>query len=343
MGSQLLAEALRRERRFRIKGCAATCNDLLAFLPEAAEVIVLAVNFEKPGGGLETAARIAAQGCPAAVLMLLDHVEDQELIVQAFRAGARGVFSRSQSLPEMCKCMECLARGEIWASGEQVGYVLEALKRSVVPRFVNAEGTEQLSPREQDIVRYLCDGLTNRDIAMALGLSEHTVKNHLFRIYAKLGVDKRVEVMFSVLSRPAGAKSLELTSRPATGKDPQRLEWYLQCSERSLMAQYMLGKMCQDGCGTDQDPLAAYTWLLRSEKGATELIGKCREIRELLGECLTAEQRKQAEFCAGRQHPRQSSVSPLAPSFKSLLALVAEPELAATLSSPSLSGDKSQH
>lgn len=306
MGSQLLAEALRRERRFRIMGCADDWDQLAFLLPRLPDVIVLSADFGKAGGGLQTAAKIAAQGCRAALVILLDHAAEYELIVQAFRAGARGVFSRSQSLPDLCKCVDCVADGQIWANGAQMDYLLAALKRAVLPRFINHAGASLLSRRELDVARYLCDGLTNRDIARALGLSEHTVKNHLFRIYAKLGVDKRVEVMLSLMSHTPAAQLPQPQSAPPPSSDTERLRWYLHWSERSLIAQYMLGKMCQDGCATDQDSFSAYTWLLRSERGATELIDKCRTIRELLGSHLTAEQRKQAETRAARPWPRHA-------------------------------------
>ncbi|HYL96050.1 MAG TPA: SEL1-like repeat protein, partial [Terriglobales bacterium] len=89
------------------------------------------------------------------------------------------------------------------------------------------------------------------------------------------------------------------------GSHAEQFQWYLQCSQRSAQAQYMLGRMCSDGSGTGQDPFAAYTWLLRSERGATDLLNKCRAIREVLGGHLTPEQRKRAETSAARPWPRQ--------------------------------------
>lgn len=296
MGSHLLAEALQRERHFKVIGCADTWDELIAALPALPDVIILALDFQRPRGGLDIPARIAGQAC-LAVLLLLDNGGDPALVVQAFRAGARGVFSRAQSLPEMCKCLECLARGQVWATGEQLNYVLQGLQRSLVPPYLS--GMSLLSRREQEVVRYLCDGLTNRDIARALGLSEHTVKNHLLRIYAKLGVDKRVEVIFSLFSQASPVQPPDHSTSPSRSQ-AKRPPWYVQLSRRSGAAEYMLDKMFADGSGTADDPLAAYAWLLRSERGAAELISKCRAIRELLNNNLTPEQRKQAETRAAR-------------------------------------------
>lgn len=308
MGSQLLAEALRRERRFRIIGCASSGDDLLFLLARSPDVVVLAANLERSGGGLHTLARIAAQGCRAATVILLDEPCDGDLVVQAFRAGARGVFSRSLSLPEMGKCIECVAAGQVWASAEHMDYLLAALKRAVVPRFSDA-AAGLLSRREQEVVRHMCDGLTNRDIARTLGLSEHTVKNHLFRIYAKLGVEKRAEVIFSLLSRAPAAEPPQLLPDVLLGNlPPQALPATPQGSQSSLLAQCLLDNTCPQGGSESKDPFSTYTWLLRSEKGAVELLHKCRAIREMLGSHLTAEQRKQAELRAAQPWPNRSIV-----------------------------------
>jgi len=68
-------------------------------------------------------------------------------------------------------------------------------------RVVNARGLNLLAEREGQVVSLVADGLTNRDIAAQLGLSEHTVSNYLFRIYNKLGVSNRVELVLYVMKQ----------------------------------------------------------------------------------------------------------------------------------------------
>ena len=82
---------------------------------------------------------------------------------------------------------------------------MEALATSPVVRAVDANGLSLLSKREMDVVRSLAEGLTNREIAERLGLSQHTIKNYLFRVYDKLGVSSRLELLFMTLTQ-AGAK-----------------------------------------------------------------------------------------------------------------------------------------
>jgi DNA-binding NarL/FixJ family response regulator len=268
-------------------------------------VIVVGADFETPRGSLHIATRVAAQRCHAAVVILLDNSSRDDFVLQAFRGGVRGVFSRSQSLEEMGKCIECVAAGQVWASGEQMDSLLAALKSAVLPRFSQNSAASLLSRREQEVVRHLCDGLTNREIAHALDLSEHTVKNHLFRIYAKLGVEKRTEVVFSLMSPASPMESLqpEISGAAAAGSDP--LYWYLQWAEYSVRAQFLLRKSLQNAV-EQHDPVAAYTWLLRSERGAVELIRKCRAIKAILAPHVTSEQHQQAECLAaqGSTDPR---------------------------------------
>jgi DNA-binding CsgD family transcriptional regulator len=66
--------------------------------------------------------------------------------------------------------------------------------------MIDAKGAILLSRREQEVVRCVAEGLSNREIAQRLGLTEHTVKNYLFRIFDKLGVSKRVEVVLYAYS-----------------------------------------------------------------------------------------------------------------------------------------------
>ena len=77
---------------------------------------------------------------------------------------------------------------------------MEAFSQLAPLRVVNSEGLRLLAKREEDVVRLVAEGMTNREIAGELGLSEHTVKNYLFRIFDKLGISSRVELVLYVVS-----------------------------------------------------------------------------------------------------------------------------------------------
>jgi DNA-binding NarL/FixJ family response regulator len=119
-------------------------------------------------------------------------------VVEAFRCGAQGVFSRTESSKTLAKCISKVHQGQVWASSEELRYLLDAFRDSEPMKLVDSRGETLLSNREQDVVRCVAEGLSNREIASRLKLTEHTVKNYLFRIFDKLGVSSRVEVVLYV-------------------------------------------------------------------------------------------------------------------------------------------------
>jgi len=146
----------------------------------------------------------------------------RETVLQAFHAGARGIFSRHDSVESLSKCIRSVYEGQVWATGEQVSFAVEALACSPVVRAVDANGLSLLSKRELDVVRSLAEGLTNREIAERLGLSQHTIKNYLFRVYDKLGVSSRLELLFMTLTQ-AGAPRSAAQNISRVPRNPQGL------------------------------------------------------------------------------------------------------------------------
>ncbi len=120
---------------------------------------------------------------------------------ELFRAGARGVFDRSEfDIRLLCRCIRCVAAGQVWASSEQIDYVLDTFTDTASLRVVSAGGENLLTRRERDVVRLVVEGLVNREVAQQLGLSEHTVKNYLFNVFNKLGVSSRAELILYAVS-----------------------------------------------------------------------------------------------------------------------------------------------
>jgi DNA-binding NarL/FixJ family response regulator len=141
------------------------------------------------------------------LVVLIDRSEP-DLVVQVFRAGATGVFSRSESqFGLLCKCVLCVHRGQIWANTGQLKSLVDALTQMPFVRVVDSDGANLLTKREEDLVRLVADGLSNRDIARKLNLSEHTVKNYVFRIFDKVGVSNRVELVLYALSNSRRAEA----------------------------------------------------------------------------------------------------------------------------------------
>jgi DNA-binding NarL/FixJ family response regulator len=100
----------------------------------------------------------------------------------------------------LCKCINSVFGGQIWINSQQMHYVLEALSDVNTLRVVNSSGKSLLTPREEQVVALVADGLSNREAAHELGLSEHTIKKYLLRIFDKLGISTRVELVLYAVS-----------------------------------------------------------------------------------------------------------------------------------------------
>ena len=127
-------------------------------------------------------------------LILLLGSRERELVIDAFRCGARGVVFRDEPLETLAKCIHAVHEGQVWANSLHLGYLLDVLSQMPM-RLHNSQGMELLSKREAEVVRLVAEGLTNRGVSVQMGLSEHTVRNHIFRIFDKLGVSTRVELV----------------------------------------------------------------------------------------------------------------------------------------------------
>jgi DNA-binding NarL/FixJ family response regulator len=120
-------------------------------------------------------------------------------VIDAFRCGAHGVIFRDEPLETLSKCIHAVHQGQVWANSMHLGYLLEVLGQTKAIHLQDARGSNLLSKREETVVRLVADGLTNKAISSELHLSEHTVRNYLFRIFDKLGVSSRVELVLYCL------------------------------------------------------------------------------------------------------------------------------------------------
>ena len=200
--TQLVADGLKRDPILQVIVPVSDSARLIAeVLASDVDVLIISANLEDhPCKGLDVLQelRTSFPGIRAVVLL---HSSKRELIVDAFRAGARGIFTRQGSIEMLMKAVRCVHEGQIWANSWEMGLAVEALANSRKLRPVKGNGLSQLSPRELEVVQCLAEGLTNREIAERLQLSQHTIKNYLFRVFDKLGVSSRVELVSMTLGQ----------------------------------------------------------------------------------------------------------------------------------------------
>jgi DNA-binding NarL/FixJ family response regulator len=210
MESQLLAGSL-RHRGFDVLPCANEISSILEFA-ESGAVNVAVISCVAPVSGVPdmTALRTLHLTHPQIPKVCLLETVTRELAVQAFRSGARGLFCLADSsFQTFCECIERVHGGEIVATVEQLNYLLDSVCQVPSLRVISANGEKLLTSREEQVVALVTDGLSNRNVAAELGLSEHTVKKYLFRIFEKLGISSRVELVLYAMHHGA----------------PQQLQW----------------------------------------------------------------------------------------------------------------------
>lgn len=203
MGCNLLKSVITRSRfRFEVVACATSRSEVVRCL-NAHPVDVALVSgdlLEGPLVGFEVVREIRSS-FPKISSVLLLKSPSNEMVVTAFRNGAKGVFCREEPLPALWKCIRSVYEGQIWANSKQLQLLLEALISALPAPAESPQNRSFLTKREEEVVSLVAAGHTNKAIASNLGIGEHTVSNYLFKIYDKLGVSNRVELVLYALSR----------------------------------------------------------------------------------------------------------------------------------------------
>jgi two-component system nitrate/nitrite response regulator NarL len=205
MGCELIATALRRSRyRLTVVGSATNSAGIRDGLRqnESNVAIISARLKERATAGFSVTREVRTSHPDTSVIMMVDSIE-RLLVLEAVRAGAIGIFSREERLELLCKCVHVVSQGQVWAGNKELRFIIDSVAQG------SAQSTDppaskrpnSLTTREADLVTLVAAGLTNRDISRQLNLSEHTVRNYLFRIFNKVGTSNRVELALYALSR----------------------------------------------------------------------------------------------------------------------------------------------
>jgi DNA-binding NarL/FixJ family response regulator len=290
--TQLLSDALKRDEGLDVSSSNSADAALNSALERSFDVLLISATLdEQPYRGLKVLRELRTSRPNARAIILLDSSKSDG-VVDALRAGAKGVFSRHESLDSLCKCIRCVHNGQIWANSQEMSLALEALACAPTLHAADANGLNLLSKRETEIVQCVAEGLTNREIAERLQLSRHTIKNSLFRIFDKLGVSNRLELLLMTLSRDSHPQSLlaSLLKSSKTGvlQDHCNFEECVQAAEEgSLVAQLLLAQLYSTRAST-KDILLAYKWYLIASTQTSTAVENVKKM-------INAEQLRQVE------------------------------------------------
>lgn len=307
--TQLLSEALQRDPELHVVSWNAAQQGLLA-TALAGDINVLAVSSAldgHPARGLDTLRELRAARPGIRAVVLLDS-RKPEAILDAFRAGARGVFNRDGSIEMFCKCIRSVHQGQIWADSADVSLLIEALASAPRVRLPSADGINLLSKRESEVVQCLVQGLSNREIAERMGLSQHTVKNYLFRVFDKMGVSSRTELLFMTLSQGGNSEESSGLDSPAVLPDGNPSEPALAALRKAaeagtLSAQLSLSQAYWANRAKPEDLVRAYMWYL-------VVTQRTAEAQPSITKLMTAKQLEEAEQQASAWLSRLRKISP---------------------------------
>ena len=209
MHCQLLKAAFRYRSSFRVVASAVSRQEIIAAMNSRTVDIALINESlqEGPLTGFGVLSEVHSLFPKTRLIALLKSARE-DFVIDAFRAGVKGVFCRTEPLHVICKCIMAVHEGKIWANSSQLSAVLDAFSGASPLRLANSqEIAHRLTKREKDVVRLVVEGYTNRQAAEKLGLTEHTISNYLFRTYEKLGVSSRVELVLYALKNTSPADS----------------------------------------------------------------------------------------------------------------------------------------
>jgi DNA-binding NarL/FixJ family response regulator len=171
---------------------------LAAIARERPDVVLLDVRMPKKNG-LDVLRALKATGTMPPVI-LLTTFDDDEVLLEAVRAGARGYLLKDVSLEQLTDAIRAVAAGGTVIRPAVTERVLRGLEH--MPRdFEALSPPDPLTKRELEILRLMAGGYSNREIAEALGTAEGTIKNHASSILSKLGVRDRTRAVLKALER----------------------------------------------------------------------------------------------------------------------------------------------
>ncbi|MGW3435219.1 response regulator [Streptomyces melanosporofaciens] len=187
-----LHDLLDAEPDIEVVGDAGTVDHALARGP-ALRPDVAILDVRLPDGDGITVCRELRSRMPDLACLMLTSFDDDDALLDAIMAGAAGYVLKQIKGSDLVSAVRTVASGQSMLDPATTARLMRTLRGDTAPQEPRDEVLAGLSPREREILVLIGDGLTNRQIGKRLFLSEKTVKNHISRLLAKLGVERRIQ------------------------------------------------------------------------------------------------------------------------------------------------------
>ena len=186
---------LQRDESMEIVGEAATGFHAIRVISKFKPDVVLLNTTLPETGGIGVIPPIR-QESPETKALMLALAMNETAIFKALKAGAKGYLSKNASGSNLIKAIRAVHKGDLWVERRFIARLFEG---EATLHFQGEEHggmtNQELTPREQEVLRYLTHGRTNKGIAQDLFISEKTVKGHLNSIFKKLNVSGRIQAI----------------------------------------------------------------------------------------------------------------------------------------------------
>ncbi|AXX96762.1 response regulator [Profundibacter amoris] len=183
-----LVQSIEETGEFEVVGVGESADDAI-FLAKKHTPDVALLDLSMPGNGITAAKRISGAGTAKYIAMLTVSEDDGD-VTAALEAGAIGYVLKGVSAAELRRILAGIAKGEAHVSPELAARVLKIMQ---TPKRTEKTPIDDLTKREEDILRHVATGKSNREVADQLGLQEKTVKHYMTTILGKLHARNRVE------------------------------------------------------------------------------------------------------------------------------------------------------
>jgi DNA-binding NarL/FixJ family response regulator len=192
-----IKHTLSQDPSFEVVADGASRDDAVRLAQDLLPDIIL-LDVSMPGGGIEAATAIGL-ACPVVKIVMLTVSEDERDVSAALKAGARGYVLKGVGGEELRRTLQAINSGESYVSPSLAGRMLATMTSGT--SRTGGDPMALLTAREEQILRLVALGQSNKEVATALDLSEKTVKHYMTNIFQKLQVRNRVEAVLMARQR----------------------------------------------------------------------------------------------------------------------------------------------